>query len=239
MRFVNNRKKQIVLMISKISFQARKYAKRLLALFLLMFVASWELSRNAILEMKSSLLPKGYELIITEPGEYVMARLQVSLVLLAIFAIPVACFLALKVNAIKERSRSVAPWAVAALALFISGFATTYFVILPSAISILSSMAAEGGVESMFSLSSFVNFSAMALIIFSMSFEFPLVVLFLVTRGFVSRETLKARRREIYLAVFIVTALVTADPTPVSQVMLSLPMIVLFESSILVSGVIR
>lgn len=222
--------------LANISVALRKEAKRFLLLFLVLFVVSWELSGRAILEMKSSLLPKGYELIITEPGEYVMARFQVAIVMMALFSIPILCFLALKIRIIKEKAGGVVPWAVAGLVLFASGFFATYRLILPSALSILSSMATQGGVDSMFSLSSFVNFSAMAILIFSLSFEFPLLVVWLVTRGIVSRSTLKSRRREIYILVFIVTALITADPTPVSQVMLSLPMILLFEASIVVTG---
>ncbi|MBI5354837.1 MAG: twin-arginine translocase subunit TatC [Candidatus Aenigmarchaeota archaeon] len=222
--------------LANISVVMKKEVKRFLLLFLVLFLVSWELSGYAILEMKSSLLPQGYELIITEPGEYVMARFQVALAMMLLFSIPIMGFFALKIRLIKERAGAIAPWAVAGLVLFVSGFLATYRLILPSALSILSSMAAEGGVNSMFSLSSFVNFSAMALLIFSLSFEFPLIIIWLVTRGIVQRSTLKARRREIYVIVFIVTALITADPTPVSQIMLSLPMIALFEASLVVTG---
>ena len=87
--------------LANISVALRREIRKLLFLFLVLFMVSWALSGYAILEMKSSLLPQGYELIITEPGEYVMARFQVALAMMLLFSIPILGSFALKVKIIK------------------------------------------------------------------------------------------------------------------------------------------
>jgi sec-independent protein translocase protein TatC len=55
----------------------------------------------------------------------------------------------------------------------------------------------------------------------------------------VNVETLKARRKYVYVLIVLVAALITADPTPVSQLLLSGPLIFLYEVSIIISGIVR
>jgi len=75
------------------------------------------------------------------------------------------------------------------------------------------------------------------LILFSLVFELPLIVTWLSINGYVSSSTLKEKRKHVIVGIFILTAIITADPTPFSQVLLSLPLVALYEISIHVAGV--
>ena len=120
---------------------------------------------------------------------------------------------------------------------FFVRFNFTYFLLLPVAISVLTGFATDAGVSTFFSVNKFIIFTVISVILFALVFELPLVVSWLTINGFVSVETLKEKRKHVWVGVFILTALITADPTPVSQVLLSLPVIILYEFSILSSRI--
>lgn len=223
--------------IVKVLYQMKSNYKKIVILFVVSFMVLWEMSDAIIRNIKVQMLPENALLIITGPTEYVMARLQVSVITGALVTIPLVIVFLYAKGLFGECSKKrFAVWSISFLVLLLSGFFLTYNFILPSAIYILTTMTMEAGVDPLFSLSYFVNFIILALVIFSFSFEFPLLIVWLVSSRIVSAKTLQSRRREIYVVVFVMTAIITADPTPVSQVLLSFPLIILFEGSLLVSS---
>jgi sec-independent protein translocase protein TatC len=101
------------------------------------------------------------------------------------------------------------------------------------AIGILTSLSIEAGVSAFFSINQFVLFAFITTIIFSAVFELPLLVSWLAINGIVSIQTLKEKRKHVYVGVFILAAVITADPTIISQVLLAIPLIILYELSII------
>ena len=182
-------------------------------------------------------------LISTTPTEVVMVRIQIALLIALTVYLPFLAYWLF--GAIKKRfelnitKRSLIPWLISAIFLFLLGFSITYYVVLPQAIKILTILTAEARVMPLFSLNEFMFFVVMSLIIFSISFEFPLVLTWLSMRGLVYQASLKERRRYVYVAIVFIAAIITADPTPVSQVLLSGPLIFLYELSIFIVGAVE
>jgi len=77
-----------------------------------------------------------------------------------------------------------------------------------------------------------MTFIIISILLFSIVFELPLIVTYLSIKGFVSSRTLKEKRKHVIVGIFILTAIITADPTPFSQILLSLPLVLLYEISI-------
>jgi sec-independent protein translocase protein TatC len=132
-----------------------------------------------------------------------------------------------------KRKLTLLIWLLAGITLLTVGFVFTYMILLPLAIKVLTSLAIEAGVSAFFSINQFVLFAFITTIIFSVVFELPLLVSWLAINGIVSIQTLKEKRKHVYVGVFILAAVITADPTIISQVLLSIPLIILYELSII------
>ncbi|MFQ6105619.1 MAG: twin-arginine translocase subunit TatC [Candidatus Hydrothermarchaeaceae archaeon] len=205
----------------------------------LAFSLFWFLSDLIIQQIKVDMLPASVTLIETSLLEYVMVKLQISLMLSVFAALPLVVLIVLRTLKIKLRKKSIVKWLFAGFVLFALGFSFTYFLLLPGAIKILTSLAIEADIVPLFSISQFMVFIVLTLVIFSSVFELPLAVSWLALRGIVSVETLRKKRRHVWVATLVFTAIVTADPTPFSQILLSIPLLILYEVSIISASLFR
>ncbi len=217
--------------------EGRRRVKRLLILMAVGFVIFWFLSDIIVRRIKEDLLPEEAILIVTSPMEYVMVKIQISLVLGVLTAMPFFVIMMVKRLGLRVHRLRFFLWATAGVMLFAIGLTFTYFILLPVAVQILTSLSVEAGLSAYFSINQFIFFAFITTLLFSLVFELPLVVTWMAVNGLVSVETLKERRRHTYVAVFIMTAVITADPTPVSQILLAVPLIILYELSILAAQV--
>jgi len=90
------------------------------------------------------------------------------------------------------------------------------------------------GAESSFTFQKYVSFITQMILIFGFAFQAPSAILFLNKSGLVSLERLSKLRKYIFLAVFVIAAIIT-PPDFVSQVSLAVPLYLLFELGILLS----
>jgi sec-independent protein translocase protein TatC len=74
----------------------------------------------------------------------------------------------------------------------------------------------------------------MTTVILGAAFELPVILIFLVHLGVLSRKTLSNYRKHAYIILLIIAAWVTPDPTMFTQIMVALPFIVLYEASLVV-----
>jgi len=231
----------------------RKLMKLVIVLGIGFFIA-FSLSDRIIRQITNDLLPLEIitqaqanpciaptQLISTSPTEVVMVKLQISLLFGLFLTLPFLSYWVLQ--RLKRRYEiktfSIALWGIAAFILLEIGFSFTYFVILPQAFKILVGMTTGANIIPLFSINQFMFFTVVSIFVFSLSFEFPLIITWLTVRGMTDVATLKAKRKYVYVLIVLVAAVITADPTPVSQMLLSGPLIFLYEVSILVSGIIK
>ncbi len=197
------------------------------------FSVFWFLTDDIIAHVKHELLPQEARVIATSPMEYVMVRLQLSLLLSIFIALPIFAFFVLRKLDIEIRGSSVAIWGSLGVILFSMGFAFTYYFLLPITIWFLTELTTEAEVLALYSIHQFVIFTVITSLVFSSVFEMPLVVSWLAVNGYVSIETLTGRRREVYVIIFVIAAIITPDPTFVSQILLAVPLVILYEASII------
>lgn len=117
--------------------------------------------------------------------------------------------------------------------LFLSGVMFGYFVIAPFAITWLGNYSVGMAAVNAPTLSSYVNYITMFTIPTGLIFELPMGAYFLGKIGIISSAFLRNYRRHAIVIIFIVAAIVT-PPDVVSQILISLPVLVLYEVSIMV-----
>ena len=122
------------------------------------------------------------------------------------------------------------------LGLFISGMLFCYFFILPNAIKFLINFASDV-FDNQLRASEYLSFVTTFILGMGLVFEMPVLIWALVRIGVVSRKWLAARRRYVFLIVFIVAAVVTPTPDPFNQSLVAIPMYLLFELGLLLSRV--
>lgn len=118
--------------------------------------------------------------------------------------------------------------------LFLAGVTMGYFLTLPVAIKVMIRINAWIGVETEFiQLGDYIKFVLQVLIAFGLAFELPVVVLALGYFGIVSSQTLRAKRDLVIVGILILAAVLT-PPDCVSQLLMAVPMWILYEICIVI-----
>ena len=108
---------------------------------------------------------------------------------------------------------------------------------LPLVLRYLYVLSSAAGVSATYSISEFVYFVVIISLVQGMSFELPVVIVFIVRSGLVQKETLKDYRRYIYVGMFLIAAIFT-PPDVVSQLIVAFPLIAFYEIGIIVASLI-
>lgn len=120
--------------------------------------------------------------------------------------------------------------------LFVGGVVFAYFTVFPIAVFVLIKLASE--FEPMLTISKYLSFTLAFLIPFGLVFEFPLIIYFLTSIGVVTPQWLIRNRKYAIVITFILAAILTPGPDPISQLIMAAPMVVLYEAGILVAKVV-
>lgn len=120
--------------------------------------------------------------------------------------------------------------------LFYVGIAAGYFIIFPLMLNFFADYQVSPDVPNTFSLSSYISLFTSTVLVFGIVFEFPTVIAVLSRLGVISRDTLKRFRRHAVCAVVILAAVITPTGDPFSLFVVSVPLYLLYEFSILISG---
>lgn len=179
------------------------------------------------------------ELVFLSPTEAFFTRLKVSFFAGFLLALPYILLeiwgfvaIALKKN---EKKYAVA-FVISSLVFFALGGSFGFFVILPLGLKFLLGYGLPG-VTPMISVGKYVSFVIGVILVFGSVFEMPLLFFFLGKLGIVTPKFMSKNRPYIVLVIFTLAALLT-PPDVVTQVLLALPMIVLYELSIVLVKII-
>jgi len=134
----------------------------------------------------------------------------------------------------KNEKRLVAPLMFGSTILFYSGVAFAYFVVFPLAFSFFTSVAPEG-VTIATDISSYLDFVLKLFFAFGAAFEIPIAIVLMCWTGMTTIDSLKAKRPYIAVGAFVVGMLLT-PPDIISQTLLAIPMLLLFEVGLLVAA---
>lgn len=118
--------------------------------------------------------------------------------------------------------------------LFAAGALFCYGVALPQTLRFLWSYNESMGITPFWTIENYIPFALFLIIAFGLAFETPLLILTLVKLDILSPEQLRTKRRYAIVAIFIVAAVLT-PPDVFSQVILAVPMLLLYEVCVWIS----
>lgn len=203
------------------------------------FVSYRGLCRLAQLTGWESLCPGAFEarFINTELAAQFMTHVKVALWagLVVTFPFLLAQLYGFVVPALYERERRYTmPLLLGGTLLFLAGVLLNYFVIFPFSFRFLAGYQVYDAVENQISLSSYISSFVMLCLLMGLLFEIPIVNYFLAKMGILTAETLKKYRRHAIVGICIVAAVITPTGDAVTLMLVSLPIYLLYEASIII-----
>jgi sec-independent protein translocase protein TatC len=187
-----------------------------------------------ILEWLKNPLPQ--KLIFISPAEAFLANLKVSFLAGIIITLPFSLFQIWKfvTPGLKQTEKRYAfSFIVFGSLLFCSGSLFAYYVILPLGLHFLLSYGSHG-IQPMISVGPYISFCMVILLMFGLIFNLPLAVVLLTKLRLLNYSLLARNRKYAVLVIFIIAALFT-PPDVFTQLLLGVPLVLLYEISIWLS----
>jgi sec-independent protein translocase protein TatC len=184
------------------------------------------------------MMPTGGSLIFTSVAEAFFTYMKVAFIAGLILASPFVLYQVWAFVApglYRHEKKYVIPFVLAGSFFFAIGILFAYYVALPVGFKFLLGFATDF-IKPMPSMKEYLSFSIKFLLAFGLIFEFPVVLVLLARIGVIDAKTLARQRKYAILLIFIFAAILT-PPDIISQVILALPMIGLYELSILLSRI--
>ena len=181
-------------------------------------------------------LPVG-KLYYMKPGEAFFTYLKIDIAAGFLIALPIIFYHAWKffLPALTVNERAVLGILVpASVALFFTGLAFSFFLILPTALKFFMGFGQESeNLQTLFSFGSYFEFVILFVLPFGFVFELPLIIIVLGKLGVLTSEKLGKYRRYVFFFSFVIGALVTS-PDIITQIAVAIPVILLYEVGYLV-----
>ena len=177
----------------------------------------------------------GGEAIFTSPTEGLTVPIKVAAIAGFILALPVILwqvwvFVSPGLRPVERRFAG--PFLASALVLFAAGACFAYFV-MPVGLNFLATFL-NGNAVYFPDINEYLSFLVLLIVVFGVTFELPVVIVLLGLLGIVSSRTLRRRRKAAWILILIAANLVTPGADPFTPMFLAIPLVVLFEASVLV-----
>ncbi len=180
-------------------------------------------------------LPPGSKMIYTSPQGMFFTYLKVAAIASLFCTSPLTFYQVWAFVApglYREEKRALLPLAFFSSVLFIGGAAFCFCLVFPVAFKFFMGFA-TAEIQPMISVEEYLSFALKILIAFGVVFEMPLFSFFLARFGILSPRFMKRSRPYAVILVFVLAALLT-PPDVISQVLMAVPMLILYEISIYV-----
>ena len=169
-------------------------------------------------------------------GQFLM-HLKVSLYAGLILAFPYILYeawLFIKPGLYPNEKKTSIYFLIYGSSLFLSGVLFSYFIVSPISMQFLTNYTLSPEIKNTISLESYIGFLSSLTFAGGIMFELPVVIYFLAKAGLVTDKTLKSFRKHSIIIILFISALIT-PPDISSQLILSLPLLLLYEISIIIA----
>jgi sec-independent protein translocase protein TatC len=182
----------------------------------------------------------GYEYVYISPQELLMQYFSVALLLSVIVTLPVILYhiWAFIQPGLRKNENSLFLAALFfGLICFCLGIIFAYKVMLPFMLRFLINVSIGSDITASISVQNYITFLLTIFMIFGVVFELPVVSVLLTQMGLLKVSWMKKGTRVVIIIIFLISAFIT-PPDVVSQVMVAIPMIGLYELSIVISSIL-
>lgn len=178
---------------------------------------------------------QGQKLIVLSPLEMVFTYMKLA-ILAAVFVtapwILAQLWLFVAPGLYAHEKRWIAPFIIMGTASFVGGGAFGFYIVIPNMFKYLTTMVPIG-VENSYSVEVYFDIVFHMLLAFGFVFELPLVMWILAAAGLIAPASFAKWRKYWFVAAFIIGGVVTQDPSPVSMLLMAIPLVLFWELGIL------
>ena len=181
-------------------------------------------------------LPESSSMIATQVASPFLTPFKLSIVMAIFIAVPFILYQIwgfIAPGLYKHEQKMFLPLLISSSLLFYLGAAFAYYIIFPLVFQFFTSIQLEG-VRQMTDITDYLDFVLKMFIAFGLAFEVPVAIILLTKMGMVNVETLGEKRPYVIVGSFVVGMLIT-PPDIISQVLLAVPVWLLFELGLFVA----
>ena len=183
---------------------------------------------------------EGRRLIFTALHETFFTYIKVALFAALFISLPfllIQLWIFVAPGLYKNEKNVVVPYLLATPILFILGSALVYYLIMPLAIKFFLSFESIGGngalpIQLEAKVNEYLSLIMRLILAFGLCFQLPVALTLMARVGLVSSEGLKKNRKYVIVGIFAIAAILT-PPDPISQIGLGIPILLLYELSII------
>ncbi len=121
----------------------------------------------------------------------------------------------------------------ASVVMFFAGIAFSFVLVLPAAVKFFIGVGSED-LQALFSIDKYFDFVLALIIPFGFIFELPLVIIILAKMGFITSKYLGRKQRIVVFLAFVIAAVISPSPDVITQCLIAIPMLLLYEIGYLV-----
>ncbi|MCP8307098.1 MAG: twin-arginine translocase subunit TatC [archaeon] len=189
------------------------------------------ISAQFIERIKEDLLPSYVQLIVTSPGQALLAQFSASIFLGVIFSMPIIVYQIGKfVNPALYPSerRTILKIIVPATILFSLGCIFSYILVTPFTLDFLYRYGIALGAQTFVTIDDFISFVLLFTLAFGLSFQLPIIMVMVTSLGVVDVEFWKKNFSYALVAIVIFGAIITPDTSGITMWFVAIPMIILY-----------
>jgi sec-independent protein translocase protein TatC len=233
----NNSNEELHMTVGEHIVELRRRVITVLILFLLFMVLGFVWADEVVLFLKEQPVAAQIPWVVLGLADafkvYFLFSIAVALVLTFPFALyQVWAFVSPGLTP-KER-RVTLSFIPAAVLLFLVGLAFGYFWLFPFMVQFMMGLAERLGAQEMYGMIHYFQFLITFVVPFGFVFQMPILVLFLTRLGVISPDLLRRIRKYAYFILFVIAAMIT-PPDVVSHLLVTIPLVILYEISIWLS----
>ncbi len=180
-------------------------------------------------------LPKDGKMVVLDVTGSFFVPVKVTLLVALVIALPFVLYQVwafIAPGLYQHEKKLIVPLVGSSYALFLSGMALAYFLVFPAIFRVMAHYNEPLGVQMATDIDHYLSFALTLFLAFGIAFEVPIVVVLLVRMGVLTLSKLKQIRPYVIVGAFIIAAVVT-PPDVLSQFLLAVPLIVLYEIGLL------
>lgn len=205
----------------------------------LFFLVGLFVAPSIIRFMKDDLiLSNNVQIIATSPVEFISAEIRIAMLVSIVLSFPVILYEAVvfvKPGLTPSERYALKLIIPSFVLLFICGVVFAYFVFIKVALLFLANLATISGIANLWSLAKFSSFVFYIALALGLTFQLPLLMVMLRKFGIINLKLLASKRRYVYVAMLVLSAVIT-PPDVVTQLIVALPLIALYEVSLIVAN---
>ena len=182
-------------------------------------------------------LPSGGKMIVTDVTGSFFVPMKVTMLVAFLGALPVIMYQLwafIAPGLYNHERQLILPIVTSSYLLFIAGMAFAYFLVFPTVFQFMAHYNAPLGADMATDIDKYLSFAMTTFLAFGLTFEVPVVVVVLVKLGMVRIAKLKEIRPYVIVGAFVIAAVVT-PPDVLSQLLLAVPLCILYELGIFVA----